>query len=103
MPGDVKFQARVAPFVLAHSLAPFDSGILTSIPHKGPLFGPFFGFDWGSFASKTSSFLAFQKAKSLVCTRSVGSFRKSNIFLPFPCLFPPCQVHFVPLPPPLAG
>jgi hypothetical protein len=58
MPGDVKFQARVAPLVLARPLPPFDSQILTSIPHKRRFFGAFFGFDWGSFASKTSSFLA---------------------------------------------
>ncbi len=94
MPGDVKFQARVAPLVLAHLLPSFDSQILTSMPHKRQFFGPFLGFDWGSFASKTSSFSAFQNAKSCVCTRSVGSFRKNNIFLPFPCLFPPCRVPF---------
>ena len=94
MPGDVKFEARVAPLVLAHSLAPFDSRISTSIPHKRRFFGPFLGSIWVRLHSKTSSFLAFQKAKSLVCTRSVGSFRKNNIFLPFPRLFPPCRVPF---------
>ncbi len=94
MPGDAKFEARVAPLVLAHLLPSFDSQILTSMPHKRQFFGPFLGFDWGSFASKTSSFSAFQNAKSFGCTRSVGSFRKNNIFLPFPCLFPPCRVPF---------
>jgi len=52
MPGDVKFEARVAPLVLAHSLAPFDSRILTSMPHKRRFFCTLFGLDLGSFALK---------------------------------------------------
>ena len=91
MPGDVKFEARVAPLALAHLLPYFDSQILTSMPHKRQFFGPFLGFDWGSFASKTSSFSAFQNAKSFVCTRSVGSFPLFSIFFAFPRLFPPCR------------
>ena len=94
MPGDVKFEARVAPLVLALPPPPFDSRILTSISHKRRVFGRFFGFVLAFLHSKTSSFLAFQNAKSFVCTRSVGSFRKNNIFLPFPRLFPPCRVPF---------
>jgi len=50
MPGDVEFEARVAPLVLAHSLAPSDSRILTSMLHKRRFFGPFLGLDLGSFA-----------------------------------------------------
>ena len=79
---------------------PFDSRILTSISHKRWVFGRFFGFVLAFLHSKTSSFLAFQNAKFFVCTRSVGSFRKNNIFLPFPHLFPlarsisfPCRVR----------
>jgi len=88
LPGGVKFEARVAPLELAHPLASFDSRILASIPRKRRFFGPFLGFVLSSFASKTSSFLAFQKAKSFVCTRSVGSFRRITSFYHFPAFFP---------------
>jgi len=62
--------------------------------HKRRFFGPFFGFDWGLFASKSSLFLAFQKAKPFVCNKSFGLFRQKNIFFPFPGLFPHCRVAF---------
>jgi hypothetical protein len=88
LPGGVKFEARVAPLELAHPLASFDSRILASIPRKRRFFGPSLGFVLSSFASKTSSFLAFQKAKFCVCTRSVGSFRKITSFYHFPAFFP---------------
>ncbi len=94
MPGDVKFQARVAPLVLAHPRASFDLQIPVRFPTKGRFFGPFLGLIGVRLHSKTSSFLAFENTKSFVCTRSVGSFRKNNIFLAFPRLFPPFRVPF---------
>ena len=69
----------------AAAFRPANSG---SRPAKRRFFGPVWGLIWVRLHSKTSSFLAFQNTKSFVCTRSVGSFRKNNIFLPFPCLFP---------------
>jgi hypothetical protein len=86
--GAREFEARVAPLELAHPLAPFDSRILASVVRKRRFFGPFLGFVLSSFASKTSSFLAFQKAKFFVYTRSVGSFRKITSFFHFPAFFP---------------
>jgi hypothetical protein len=86
--GAREFEAHVAPLALAHPLASFDSRILASIPRKRRFFGPFLGFVLSSFASKTSSFLAFQKAKFFVYTRSVGSFRKITSFFHFPAFFP---------------
>ena len=52
MPGEVKFEARVAPLVLAHPLAAFRLANSGSLPHKRRFFGPFFGLDLGSFALK---------------------------------------------------
>jgi hypothetical protein len=47
MSGEVKFEARVAPLVLAHPLAPFDSRIPVRFATKGVFLAPFwvrFGF-----------------------------------------------------------
>ncbi len=52
MPGDVKFDAHVAPLVLAHPGASSDSQNSGSIPQKRRFFGPFLGFDLSSFALK---------------------------------------------------
>ena len=52
MPEELKFDARVAPLVLAYLPPPFDSRILTSRPHKRRFFGLFLGFDLSSFALK---------------------------------------------------
>jgi hypothetical protein len=51
MLGEVKFEARVAPLVLARSLPPLESQIPVRFAAKG-VFWPLFGLDLGSFALK---------------------------------------------------
>jgi hypothetical protein len=41
MPGEVKFEARVAPLILAHPVAPFDSQIPVRFPIRGGFLTPF--------------------------------------------------------------
>jgi len=92
-----------SPSVVTHPPAPFGSRILTSMPHKGWLLAPFWGSFWVRWHSKSSSFLAFKKAKSLVCNRWVGRFVKIVSFFPFP-RFSPLPVPFqVPMPQALDG
>jgi hypothetical protein len=62
MAGDVKFEARVAPLVLAHSLAPFDSRILTSMPDKRHFLAPFFWLRLAFFAFKNQFVLSVLKS-----------------------------------------
>ncbi len=87
MPGDVKFDTRLAPLACPPDGA-FRPANLTSIPRKRRFFGPFLGFDLGSFASKTSSFLAPKNANSCLFNKSLGSFPLFSIFFHLPRLFP---------------
>ena len=51
VPGDVKFDTRVAPSTHLPAGA-FRPANLASIPRKRRFFGPFLGFDLGSFGLK---------------------------------------------------
>ena len=76
--------------------------IIDAIKLKRWIVGLFFGFVCPFLRSKTSSFLASEKAKSCVFTRSVASFRQNSIFFSFPAHFLRSPGPFrVPLPRPL--
>jgi hypothetical protein len=76
--------------------------IIDAIKLKRWILGLFFGFVCAFLRSKTSSFLAPEKAKRCVFTRSVASFRQNSIFFSFPAHFLRSPGPFrVPLPRPL--
>ena len=76
--------------------------IIDAIKLKRWILGLFFGFVWPFLHSKTSSFLASEKAKSCVFNRSVASFRQNSIFFPFLAGFlPPAGPFRDPFPRPL--
>jgi hypothetical protein len=59
VPGDVKFEARVAPLVLARPLLAFDSQTPVRYRTKGSFLAPFLGLIGVRLHSKTSPFSPF--------------------------------------------
>jgi hypothetical protein len=91
MPGDVKFDTRVAPLRSPNRrrLPPCEFDFDST---QKAVFWPLF---WVRLHSKTSSFLAPKNANSFLFNNSFGSFPLFSIFFHFPRLFPPCRVHLV--------
>jgi hypothetical protein len=65
MPGDVKFEARVAPLALAHPGAPFDWRIPLRCPTKGAFLATFLGLFGLNCTQKPVRFERFKKLSPL--------------------------------------
>jgi len=104
--GDVKIQARVAPFVLAQPLPPFDSQIPVRFPTKGvfwAFFGAFLALIGVHLHSKTVRFERIFGMLSFVFNKLLASLVSFSIFFCLPVFFLCCHASFCHQFPLLAG